>query len=245
MPDEVIVVPEPRPQATGTLALLERALELKLTAADLGAWMDLHERAEAKRAAALFAQALSAAQAEMPCIVKDATNSHTKSKYARLETITHDIKPVYTKHGLSLSFEPEPCPTEGFIRVRADLRHDAGHLQTYRVDMPKDGKGSQGNANAMNPLQASGSTFSYARRYLVCMIFDLVVAGEDLDGNDVQFIGPGQIQELNDGLEASGVKLAAFLQWLALESLDQMPVREFANAVGYLQRKARQTGGGK
>lgn len=245
MPDEVVHVPaEAPPRPTGTLALLERALELKLTAADLGAWMDLHERSEAAKAKAAFACALSAAQAKMPCIVKDAENTHTRSRYARLETIIHDIKPVYTGEGLSLSFEPEPCPVEGHIRVRADLRHEAGHLQQYRVDMPKDGKGSQGNQNAMNALQAVGSTMAYARRYLVCLIFDLVIAGQDLDGNDnPECIGPGQKKELEDLIARSGADVQRFLVWAKIEKVEQMRVADFEKARRMLNDKLK--GGAK
>jgi hypothetical protein len=245
MPDEVVHVPsEPPARPTGTLALLERALELKLTAADLSAWMDLHERSEAAKAKAAFACALSAAQSEMPCIVKDAENKFLGTKYARLETIVHDIKPVYTRHGLSLSFEQEECQKPGFIRVRADLRHDAGHLQQYRVEMPLDGSGSQGGKSGMNPLQAHGSTFQYARRYLTCLIFDLVIAGQDLDGNfDAECIGPGQKKELEDLIARSGADLQRFLVWAKIEKIEQMRVADFEKARRMLNDKLK--GGAK
>ncbi len=47
--------------------------------------------------------------------------------------------------------------------------------------MPLDSAGSGGKVNK-TPIQASGSTQSYARRYLVCQIFNVTTA-DDNDGN--------------------------------------------------------------
>jgi hypothetical protein len=232
-------------QQPPTFTLLQQALQLKLPVADVQAWMDLYEREQAKLAVQQFAAALSAAQAEMPCIVKDAENTHTRSRYARLETIVHDIKPVYTSKGLSLSFEQEPCPLEGHIRVRADLRHEAGHIQQYRVDMPKDGLGSKGGVIAMNALQAVGSTMAYCRRYLVCMIFDLVIAGQDLDGNDPgSFITPEQVGQINDLIKLiPDLDFTRFKAWAQVKELDELRVAQFPMVMTELRRRAKQNGG--
>lgn len=246
MPDEVIVVPEPRQPTNDFLAVIQYVTERGITNEQLSGVLDLHERFRKSQAEAAYAKDMAIAQARMRPVVRDAENKGTRSRYARLEAIDNAIRPIYTDCGFSISFDEEKADKPNHMRLRADVMHRDGHMKSYRLELALDGVGAKGNALAMNAVQAGGSTSSYIRRYAKKFIFDLVESDEDNDGQgDNWTIGPGQIQKLNDGLEASGVRLAAFLQWLALESLDQMPVREFANAVGYLQRKARQNGGGK
>ena len=48
--------------------------------------------------------------------------------------------------------------------------------------MPADGKGAQGR-DVMTRTHATGSAVSYGRRYLLLMIFNIAVGGEDDDGN--------------------------------------------------------------
>jgi len=61
------------------------------------------------------------------------------------------------------------------------LSHSAGHTRKYWVDLPLDQAGIKGTVNK-TPMHATGSTFSYGRRYLVVMIFNISVIGEDDDG---------------------------------------------------------------
>lgn len=234
--DRIQPFAEPRPQPTGTLALLERALELKLSAADLAAWMDLHERSEAVKAKAAYAAAMSRAQAEMPAVIRDAENTHTKKMYARLEAVADVIKPVYTKHGFAISFDNEKSDLANFFRVRADVTHEAGHKEQYRLELPLDKSG------VMNTIQGAGSTQTYARRYLTLNIFNVVVKDQDNDGNDPTAIGPGQIEVLNDLIERTNTDLGRFLAWAKIEALNQMRVGDFEKARQMLTVKAKQNG---
>lgn len=137
-------------------------------------------RAEESREA--FYAAMSAVESELPAIVRDADNNHTKSKYARLESINAAITPVYTRHGLSLSFGTEDCPTPGEIRTVCDIMHKAGHSARRHIDLPPDGIGMGGKTNKTD-VHARGSTLSYSRRYLTLLIFNVQIANEDDDGN--------------------------------------------------------------
>jgi hypothetical protein len=163
--------------------LLDKMIERGTDPVALGQMMALAERWREARAKEEFAVAMRTCQEEMPVVVKDAQNKHTNSRYARLEEVNKVIKPAYTKHGFSVSFGELQDAPEGMVRILADVRHSGGHSAPYRVDMPLDGVGSQGKANAMNPVQARGSTISYAKRYLLCMIFNVTIADEDTDGN--------------------------------------------------------------
>jgi hypothetical protein len=164
------------------LSMIQMAIERGVNPDQLTKLFDLQERYEKNRAKEAFALAMNRAQAEMPVVVKDATNSATNSKYARLEKINSQIKPIYTKHGFSLSFGTEDCPYEHRIRIFADVWHIGGHCQRYQGDYPLDMTGPKGNVNKTE-LHAMGSTCSYGRRYLTLQIFNISVANEDNDGN--------------------------------------------------------------
>jgi len=184
--------------------LLDKMIERGTDPVALGQMMALAERWKEARAKEEFAAAMRTCQEEMPVVVKDAENNQTRSRYARLEEVNKVIKPAYTKHGFSVSFgELQDAPI-GMVRVLADVRHSGGHSAPYRIDMPLDGVGAKGNANAMNPVQARGSTISYAKRYLLCMIFNVTIADEDDDAqgeSDDPRLTQTQIETIN-GLTA-------------------------------------------
>jgi hypothetical protein len=141
-----------------------------------------HKEMVARDAEVAFNDAMSACQKEMPAVERDAENEQTHSWYTRLETLSDAAVPVYTKHGFSLSFDEEDSPKEGHIRVICYCSHKAGHTRKYRGDVPLDIAGIKGNVNK-TPTHAFGSTKSYGRRYLTLDIFNIVMKGEDNDGN--------------------------------------------------------------
>jgi hypothetical protein len=141
----------------------------------------MKERIDAKNAEMEFNLAMMLCQAEIPAICKDAKNSHTNSRYATLEAVNDKIVPAYTKHGFALSFGTTDSKLEGYIRLTCHVSHTAGHSRDYQADLPLDGAGSQGKANKTG-VQAFGSTVSYGRRYLTCLIFNVTLTNEDRDG---------------------------------------------------------------
>lgn len=141
----------------------------------------MHERMEARQAQQAFAAALTAAQSEMPLIAKDRTNAQTSSDYATLDAINARIVPVYTRHGLSLSFDTGDSPLPEHVRVLCRVSHVGGHSQTYTHDNPLDLTGIGGKVNK-TATHGRGSAITYARRYLTLLIFNLRT-GYDDDGN--------------------------------------------------------------
>ncbi len=188
-------------QSTGVLnplVLLDRMIEKGVDPDALKQMMDLQERWEKNQAVKAFNAALVSAQREMPTVVKDAENKHTKSRYALRETIQRAIKPVYTQHGFALSFSTEDCPRDGHIRIVCEIVHEGGDIRTKQFDIPLDGEGSKGGASAMNKPQATGSTYAYGCRYATMLLFNVTVAGEDDDAQGKRLaLTSGQIQALN------------------------------------------------
>jgi len=66
----------------------------------------------------------------------------------------------------------------GSILIRGRLKHlPGGHYEDSFVPAPPDTTGGKSG------VQAVGSTNSFLRRYVVCNIFNIVVVGDDDDGN--------------------------------------------------------------
>lgn len=116
--------------------------------------------------------ALLAAQAEAPKIQKDALNPHFKSKYMSLDTIIGEVGPVLSKHGLI--WVTLPCRDEkGEPALRYRMIHAASKEElgdTIPLLLSK-----------ADP-QGQGSAITYARRYSLVALLNLV-ADEDDDGN--------------------------------------------------------------
>jgi hypothetical protein len=143
--------------------------------------MDLQERWEANEARKAFHDSMTEAQKHMPVIPKDKQNKQTNSMYSKHETIVKLAKPVYTDAGFSLMFYEGETQKENHIRVMCDIRHEKGHLESRFIDLPLDLTGIKGSVNKTG-IHGAGSTFSYGRRYLTCMIFN-IPTGDDNDGN--------------------------------------------------------------
>jgi hypothetical protein len=138
-----------------------------------------------------YIRAMAAAQSEMLPVVRDATNDQTRSKYARLETIDAAIRPIYTKHGFTLEFDSESIdgPNE---RIVCFVSHTAGHSTRRQLEAAPDTIGPLGKPNKTQ-LHGLASTVSYLRRYLTCMIFNIVLKNDDNDGNRARPADTGEL----------------------------------------------------
>lgn len=116
----------------------------------------------------LFA-AMAKAQGEIENASKNAANPHFRSKYADLAEVLNTVRPVLSKHGLSL------MQATGFdgtlVHVTTILAHEAGgYVTTVSSCQP-----------AKTDAQGVGSATTYLRRYSAAAVAG--VAQEDDDGN--------------------------------------------------------------
>jgi hypothetical protein len=193
---------------------------------------------EAERA---FNLAMKDAQKEMRPIGADALNPQTKSKYATYAKLDSVLRPIYTAHGFSLSFDEADSPKPEHIRVLCYVSHEGGHTRTYRKDMPADGKGAKGG-DVMTKTHATGAAASYGARYLLKGIFNIAVGEEDKDGNkpaDVETISEDQVMQLRDLIEAVGADEGRFKTFIKVEHLSDILASKFDAAVKLLKQKER------
>ena len=193
-------------------AKMQQLLDIQITIMDR----------QAKQA---YSAAMSACQREMPLIVKNAENTQTNSKYSKHEMICKAIKPIYTKHGFSLTFSEGKADVEGEIRTICDVEHELGYSKQYHIDLPKDNAGIKGTVNK-TPIHAKGSTFSYGRRYLTLMVFDLATY-DDNDGNMTPRISEEQANQIHSKLVENELNIDKFLKWCKAESIEMIQEKSF------------------
>lgn len=124
---------------------------------------------ESKPQHASIEEALVAFQSEMKTVGKDKINPHFKSRYADIASITEEIMPLLTKHGMA--FTCLPVSTANGYEIVGTLLHAKGRLAG---SLPLFG----------NDAQKIGSSITYARRYLLGCLTGVVTGDEaDDDGN--------------------------------------------------------------
>lgn len=203
---------------------------------------DFYQRVQADQAQKAWMAAFVEVQAELDPIKKDASNSQTRSKYATYEALDRAMRPIYTKHGFAPSFDSEPSDKPDHVRVVMYLIHSGGHSRRYQADMPADGKGAKGN-DVMTKTHATGSAFTYGKRYVLGNAFNVTTTEKDDDGNAAGAnVGPINEKQLNelvtlaDEIKADKAKFCAFLE---IDSLAEIPANKFEKAKAFLNAKKR------
>lgn len=196
MTDAVPTAPKGRRRANGghptpapvqpidpVLALIERvARDPTADLEKLQRLLDMRAKVEAEAREHAFNNALAAAQAQMVPIVADAVNSQIGNRYATYAALDRAIRPIYTSHGLALTFTTGATPIPDAVEIVAYLIGH-GHSRRYSVVMPADGKGPRGG-DVLSRTHATASAISYGMRQVLRMAFNLAVdATADDDGN--------------------------------------------------------------
>lgn len=225
---EVAVRPEGGAVAT-PMEMLDRALSSGAAPETLEKLMALQERWEASQARKAFDDAISAAKAEIPPIIKNA-KGHNDKRYADFAAIARVVDPIISKHGLSYRFRTKQ---DDRIHVSCILSHRAGHSEETTLAGPADTSGSK------NAIQAIGSTLTYLQRYSLTQALGLAAA-EDDDGKDANAgmpIDADQLKRLRALADEVGADLEAFCKYFKIEALPDLPQSQFDRAVSALEKK--------
>lgn len=222
------------------MAMVERLASIpNLSAETVDRFLAMQERVMDREAKTAFYDAMNRVQARIPSVMPNKRNDQTSSDYANLKAISAAIKPVYTQEGFSASFWQGKAEQEGYIRVEGVLRHRDGHSEPYSLELPPDKVGIAGKVNKTD-VHATGSTFTYGRRYLTCMMFDVAV-GPDTDGNKpADTVTEEQVEVLARLLEkVTDEDHDLFFKWAKVERLEDLPAKKFATCEKKLKEKQR------
>jgi len=235
------VAPQQQPADQLLAVIAAAARDPQVDVQKMAQLLDMAERIKRMEQETVFNRAMKAAQDEIKPVVRDAENSHTRSRYARLETIDERIRPIYTKHGFSLSFNSAEPREKGAVRVLCDVRHEAGHTKTYELEGALDLTGAKGSSNKTS-IQGLGSSVSYLRRYLTLMIFNVTLKNEDNDGQgDGEFISEDQVQTILTLLKDCGIKPdnRNFLAWAGASCVEHISKIAYPRIVAKLDAKTK------
>lgn len=219
---------------------LEKLLEMKYQDDDRQR-EHLRQDREYEAKTSYFA-AMSACQKELPVVVKNRRNSHTNSNYADLAAIEEQAMPVIYAHGFGVSFQPDGYNELGELLIKWEISHAGGYVRNGVGAIPVDGAGAKGGVNKTG-TQAFGSTATYGRRYLLCMLFN-ISTGDDRDGNAPKDTGgpisEDQVNELREKIESVEADIERFCSRWNVEALKDFPKASFKDAMISLDRFASQ-----
>lgn len=227
--------------ATSLMEVISRAARDPQTDVDkLERLMAMYERINERQGQQVFRDAMNAAQQEMRPISQDAANPQTRSKYASFAALDNRMRPIYTKHGFSISFDTADGAPQDHIRVVCKVAHKTGYCEAPHLDMPADGKGAKGG-DVMTKTHATMAAVSYAKRGLLKMIFNIAEGESDDDGNGAGggTITQEQVNELADLIKAADVNLQKFLEYVGADHLSAIPANRFAQAKRALEKKVK------
>lgn len=120
--------------------------------------------------ATTLAEALVAAQAEMPAVDRDGTNPHFGSTFVTLGNLLNNVRPVLNKHGVGVIQYPS---------------RDENGPTLVTILMHKSGERLESEAPLLLPKQdpqGQGSAITYMRRYALASTLG-ISDQEDDDGN--------------------------------------------------------------
>jgi hypothetical protein len=200
--------------------------------------MDLAERWQKAQARRAFDEAIAAAKAEIPPIIKNRTVSYTTAKgtttyqHEDFAEIARTVDPILAKHGLSYRFRTSSEVNQP-VGVTCILSHRDGHYEENTLWAGRDDSGSK------NSIQAIGSTQTYLQRYTLKAALGLAAAEDD----DAKAAGAGptinteQMAKLSALITEVGADIAKFRKYMKVETLADIPSGQYQRAVDALEAK--------
>jgi hypothetical protein len=162
-------------------------------------------------------------------------------RYTPLDEIDKVVRPLLNAEDMVPTYTAEIREGGGAVVV-ARLTHKNGHYREASIPLPLDSTGGKSN------VQAMGSTFSYGRRYTLCMLLNIVTLDDD-DGTGGT-IDKAQAKTIRELLERAHTDdsvwaarpieefEAAFLKKIVhAPSIEEIPFRLYRKATSALEEK--------
>jgi len=213
-------------QASALISMVERvALNPAADMDKLERLLDMQERMLNREAQVAFNAAMSRLQAELPSITENGEIKHNGkliSSYAKFEDIVAAIRQPLVNHGFSVTFKSNF--EDNKLLITGIVAHAHGHREETTMILPFDTSGSK------NSVQAIGSSVSYGKRYVLCMLLNISTGGEDNDGSTTalpESLKEDQIQHIKSLLDSSSIKHERWLKHAKFASFDVIPADKY------------------
>lgn len=215
--------------------IIQSAIEKGADLGQLEKIMELQERYERNEAKKAYVQAMADFKEDPPRIEKTKKVSYSTSKgvteykHAILANASQVINKALSVYGLSAGWKTEQKDNK--ITVTCTITHCQGHSESTSLTASPDDSGGK------NSIQAIGSTVSYLERYTLFAITGLASHDQDDDGKkgETKYITDSQINELNSMMSENNLShdakwLRGFLDWLKVDTLDDLPADQYNKA---------------
>ncbi len=203
----------------------------------LQALLDMQFRVEARNAEVEFNAALARLMPRLPSIEKDGVimnkdKTSVRSRFATYERIDAVIRPLLAEEGFSISFGTDDS-IPGKVRVTGTLAHRMGHSKPSTVTVPTEHSQIVG-------AQAVGAAVSFAKRYCVINLLNIVTVGTDTDAQPApKSIGAEEVLALETLLQDSHADRKKFLNWARVGRLEEIQEADYPAALKALQAALR------
>ncbi len=230
--------------------LLQQAVQNNASVEVLGKLMDLRDRYDAKEAEKAFVEAMVEFKTDPPEIFK---NKHVRFEirggsdieydHATLGHICSVLIKALSEHGISHRWgykQGGNASDSTKITVSCIITHRQGHSEKVSLEGWPDESGKK------NKLQQVSSAVKYLQRYTLLAVTGMEPTDmPDYDGGEpITYISVDQKNKLTDAMRALGCvehpdRNKAVLQFLKVESLDDLPSDSFDHAMNAIAAKQK------
>lgn len=227
--------------AVTPMEMLDRALSSGAAPETLEKLMALQERWEANQARKAFDDAMAAAKAEIPVIIKSREVDYTSSKgrthyrYEDMAGIAKVVNPILSKHGLSYRFRTSSAANEP-VTVTCVVSHRLGYSEENTLSAGRDDSGNK------NAIQQVGSTITYLQRMTLKAALGLAASDDDDGRRSEQSAEPitqDQVSKVRALIEETDTDIAKFCQYMGVEAVTEILSTDLPRALAMLDKKRR------
>jgi hypothetical protein len=204
--------------------------------------MAMMERRDEQRRKEIFDEALRLCQSEMPRVAKNGLIDPKGAKipYARLEDLDACIRPIYQKHGFTVTFDAPNSPDGAKIRNVARFSC-AGHTEALEITASPSNRNT--GRLSMTNAQAVKQTITECRRHLQEMFFNIITEGADEQKNEP--ITQGQADDIRTRMNdlpqsAPGVLLQKLCRKYGIERPEELGTDQYEAACRDVELTERQ-----
>lgn len=239
-------IPVARIEPTTMLAVIAKAAtDPQVDIAKMEALLRMQRDLEIDQARAEFNRAYTRLTGKMPRVKKNGRIELITREgvykgtlpFAKWEDIDRVVRPLLAEDGFGLTFTSQLRTADGGgLIIHGTLLHRDGHSISAEIPLPLD------TGAGRNNLQAYGSTLSYGKRYVAEMLLNIVREGDDDDGKaagDGDLITEAQVHDLVAAIYPAGVTQEQFCARWQIDTLADLPLRHFAEALNGLRARAK------
>lgn len=177
------VMPRDLPPPASAEALISEAIQKGVSVETMERLMAMRRELRAESAKAAFDQAMSNFQSECPMIEKrravlNKNGESVRYKYAPLDTIIAQVRPLLKSHGFGYRIvaDVQGKGKDGEVLATCVVTHALGHSESSSFKVPIDME------SYMNLPQKFASALTFAKRYAFTSAFGIMTSDEDDDG---------------------------------------------------------------